>query len=134
MNATDPATGMTAHLLAASLGHDDVVFLLTKGMQTQDIQGQTPQGDTALPPAAAEARADVVNLLLTKGAQQDHKNVALASVATAGQVNLVSLLLQQGTNVNHADAHGSTALHNASVSCCRLVRTFTTQTTMAPHR
>ena len=36
VNAADPATGMTALMLAASAGHDDVVFLLTKGMQPQD--------------------------------------------------------------------------------------------------
>ena len=35
--ATDPATGMTSLMLAASAGHDYVVFLLCKNMQTQDI-------------------------------------------------------------------------------------------------
>ena len=86
---------MTALMLAARAGHDDVVFLLPKGMQTQDIHHQTPQGDTALSLAAAAGHADVVNMLLTKGAQQAHKNAALTSAAAAGQIATVTLLLQQ---------------------------------------
>lgn len=48
LNTPDPATGLTALMLAASQGHDDVVFLLAKGMEAQDTHRETMQGDSAL--------------------------------------------------------------------------------------
>ena len=105
---------MTALMLAASAGHDDVVFLLTKGLQTDDIHRQTAQGDTALTLAAAAGHADVVDLLIQKGAQQAHKDAALASAAAAGQHNMIGLLVKRGANVNQADAQGMTPFHRAA--------------------
>ena len=114
LNTPDPATGLTALMLAASQGHDDVVFLLAKGMEAQAIHCQTMQGDSALTLAAAAGHADVVALLLSKGAQQSHKDGSLASAAEAGQVAMIRLLVAHGANVHQADDQGNTALHHAT--------------------
>ena len=72
LNATDPATGMTAFMLAASLGHDDVV-----------------------------------SLLLSKGAQQAHKDAALASAAAADQVDMIDGSGDSALIVAAGARHGS---------------------------
>ena len=107
VSVADPATGMTALMLAASAGHDDVVQLLTKDLQEDDIHRQNAHGDSALTVAAAAGHADVVKLLLVKGAKQAHKDAALARAAAAGQAAMISLLLKQGANVDRADASSS---------------------------
>jgi ankyrin repeat protein len=84
LTAADPATGMTALMLAALGGHDDVVLLLTKGMQIEDINQQTTQGDSALILAAVAGHADVVSLLIWKGAWHGRRDSASACATVSG--------------------------------------------------
>ena len=108
LNTVDPVTGMSALVLAARRGHDDVVFLLCNGASASDIHRADAHGDSALTLAAAAGHADVVELLLGKAATQQHKDQALVAADVNGQAASIRLLLSHGARIDQPDALGAT--------------------------
>ncbi len=60
--------------------------------------------DTALSLACTKGRYEVVELLLKRGANKEHRNVSdytpLSLAASGGFVNIIKLLLQSGAEIN----------------------------------
>jgi ankyrin repeat protein len=84
-----------------------------------DINGRDKSGATALMWAANGGHAEVVKLLLEKGADVNVKRIgdgitALAVAAQNGHTELVNLLLEKGAEVNAKSSTGVTALILAS--------------------
>jgi ankyrin repeat protein len=67
-NAVEPDTGMTALMLAVLRGHDDVVFILTRGVLSAQIDVPDARGNTARSLATAAAYPDVIDILRTRSA------------------------------------------------------------------
>lgn len=68
VDATLPNVGMTALMLAAGEGHDDVVKALLSARASVDLQNA--KGETALILGAAAGKKDVVKLLVRAGADR----------------------------------------------------------------
>jgi ankyrin repeat protein len=74
-------------------------------------------GDTALIKAAEYDHADVLRLLLARGADinaQGFYGTALTASAQLGHAEIVRILIDKGANVNKGDNKGKTALMKAS--------------------
>ena len=84
-------------MIAATTGHACVCeILLNHGA---DIEAQSDRTkDTALSLACSSGRYEVVELLLNRGANKEHRNVSdytpLSLAASGGYVNIIKLLLQ----------------------------------------
>ena len=70
-----------------------------------DIEAQSDRTkDTALSLACSGGRQEVVELLLAKGANFEHRNVSdytpLSLAASGGYVNIIKLLLRAGADIN----------------------------------
>lgn len=95
-------------MIAATTGHSNVCeILLNHGA---DIEAQSDRTkDTALSLACSSGRYEVVDLLLTRGANKEHRNVSdytpLSLAASGGYVNIIKLLL---TNVRLVCFHFNT--------------------------
>ena len=63
--------GLTAFLLAASLGHEDVIHCLLHSQPGLEIEDETDNGESALSLAASNGHARVVELLLSKGSDAE---------------------------------------------------------------
>ncbi len=113
-NTIDGASGLTALMLAAQRGHEDVVLLLCKGASAEDIHRPGPDGVSPLLLAAAASHTDAMDVLLHKAATQEHKDEALAWAAVHGQVASIALLLAHGARAAQPDAMGATPLHGAA--------------------
>jgi ankyrin repeat protein len=113
VNTIDPATGMTALLLAALHGHDDIVLLLCKGASRRDLHRTDAHGNSALMLAAGAGHADMVTLLLHRGAevdQEDHLgNTALMQLAAQGKTAIAQRLIDAGADPAHLNHAGQTA-------------------------
>ncbi|XP_063240434.1 ankyrin repeat domain-containing protein 27 [Bacillus rossius redtenbacheri] len=96
-----------------------------QGVRAADVNVCNPEGVTPLHAAAAHGRADLVRLLLERGARADAVTRArraspLHLACQHQQLRAARLLLQAGCSVDLADARGNTALHYCSDA--RLVR------------
>jgi len=95
--------GFTPLIHAATAGHTAVVeILIDHGV---DIEAQSERTkDTALSLACSGGRYEVVELLLQRGANREHRNVSdytpLALAASGGYVNIIRLLLSHGAEIN----------------------------------
>lgn len=95
--------GFTPLMLAATAGHAGVAdILLSHGV---DIEAQSERTkDTALSLACSSGRFEVVELLLNRGANKEHRNVSdytpLSLAASGGYVNIIKLLLSNGAEIN----------------------------------
>jgi ankyrin repeat protein len=67
-NAVEPDTGMTALMLAVLRGHDDVVFIVTRGALAAQIDVPDARGNTARSLATAAAYPEVIDILRTRSA------------------------------------------------------------------
>ena len=95
--------GFTPLIHASTAGHTAVVeILLDHGV---DIEAQSERTkDTALSLACSGGRYEVVELLLQRTANREHRNVSdytpLALAASGGYVNIIRLLLSHGAEIN----------------------------------
>ena len=92
-----------------------VKFLVGKGA---DINIRSKKNQSAIYLAALNDQMDVVLFLLEKGAEIDQKSayMLLPAAAKDGNLALTKSLLEQNLNVNHKNANGNTALHNAAAA------------------
>jgi ankyrin repeat protein/virulence-associated protein VapD len=94
---------------------DVVELLIANGA---DVNSKDKEGRTALHLAAESADADIVELLLDKGAGIDEKDdeygfTALHSAARFGNKDIAELLINKGANINARDKQGHTPLYIA---------------------
>uniref|UniRef100_A0A8C0D427 Ankyrin repeat domain 17 n=1 Tax=Balaenoptera musculus TaxID=9771 RepID=A0A8C0D427_BALMU len=95
--------GFTLLILAATAGHVGVVeILLDNGA---DIEAQSERTkDTPLSLPCSGGRQEVVELLLARGANKEHRNVSdctpLSLAASGGYVNIIKILLNAGAEIN----------------------------------
>lgn len=79
-----------------------VEALLTAGANIEAQSERTK--DTALSLACSGGRKEVVELLLAKGANKEHRNVSdytpLSLAASGGYVDIVNMLLNAGAEIN----------------------------------
>lgn len=95
--------GFTPLILAATGGHMAVVTLLLNHNADIEIQSERTK-DTALSLACSSGKFDVVDELLLKGANIEHRNVSdytpLSLAASAGYNQIILLLLDHGAEIN----------------------------------
>ncbi len=97
-----------------------VQILLNAGA---DVNGRTPNGDTALRSAVHHGNVDIIQVLLNTGADinapaaPDEGRKTLQVAAERGNASLVRFLLEQGADCNSpaADSKGVTALQAAAI-------------------
>ena len=79
-----------------------------------NVDAKTSQGRTALWTASFNGHSDVVELLLSHGAdtevRDDDEDTALQVACVKGHLNVVKYLIQAGANVNAKDINGSVTL------------------------
>jgi ankyrin repeat protein len=115
----DAGADVNAHV--RTWGHDvDVAYFAVRSGQTSMLElllGRGLDATSALPPAAWDGRADLVDLLLTHGASldraRDGARPLLNELIRWGQFGPARLLLARGASANVADPRGWTALHHA---------------------
>ena len=92
-----------------------IKFLVGKGA---DINIRNKKNQSAIYLAALNNQMDVVLFLLEKGAEIDQKSayMLLPAAAKNGNLALTESLLEQKLNVNHKNANGNTALHEAAAA------------------
>ena len=89
--------------MAATAGHEKVVEILLE--HNADIEAQSERTkDTPLSLACSGGRYEVVEVLLKKHANKEHRNVSdytpLSLAASGGYVNIIKLLLAHGAEIN----------------------------------
>ena len=89
--------------MAATAGHEKVVDILLE--HNADIEAQSERTkDTPLSLACSGGRYEVVEVLLKKHANKEHRNVSdytpLSLAASGGYVNIIKLLLAHGAEIN----------------------------------
>lgn len=95
--------GQTPLLLASYQGHSSTVkILLDSGA---DIEAQSDRTkDTALAVACSAGRLEVVEILVARNANLEHRNLSdytpLSLAASAGHVDIIRLLLDHGADIN----------------------------------
>ena len=97
LNAVDPATGLSALMLAAQHGHDHVVVLLIKNAKEEDLFRQNAVGHDALTLAAAAGHAGVVRMLTARASSGNglaHLQSA-ASTPVAAPLKVTSVIVEQ---------------------------------------
>jgi len=116
-----------AHLMSAACDGDikKATNLLELGV---DVNATGVLGTSALTSVEAckghddPTRVQLIELLITKGAQVNHRNsegrTALMYAAENGDTPAVNALLRNGALVNLADNNGETALMKAAASSC----------------
>ena len=88
-------------ILAATAGHDKVCEILLD--HSADIEAQSERTkDTPLSLACSGGRYEVVEVLLRRNANKEHRNVSdytpLALAASGGYVTIIKLLLEKRPN------------------------------------
>jgi ankyrin repeat protein len=108
--------GLTALMLAAHLGHIDIVAILLNAGATPD-PGPTQGKLSALLLAAESGRDAAIKLLLDRGAQKDRQHddgaTALTVASAAGNESTVALLIGLGVNLYIQDKYHKTAMDYA---------------------
>jgi len=95
--------GCTPLILAATAGHASTCrILLDNGC---DIEAQSDRTkDTALSLACSSGRQEVVELLLLRGSNYEHRNVSdytpLSLAASGGYVGIIKVLVHHGAEIN----------------------------------
>ena len=96
---------------------DDVRRWCLENEETVDVNGKDNHGWTALHWASRSGHYDIVELLLTHGAEINavtNRNTTPLMMACAnGNSSITKLLLDRGFNANAVNDHGNTALHCA---------------------
>lgn len=98
--------GNSALSLATAHGHQSVVELLTKQMQSEHINGTNENGLAPLHIAASKGFADIANVLIRAGADMNLRNrkkeglLPFHYAAADGHKNVVELLLKNKTDIN----------------------------------
>jgi ankyrin repeat protein len=111
--------GMTPLMLASTNGHPGVVKMMLPAMDRLELAQKDLQGWTTLHHAAYGGRIEVVDLLLSKGAQVQSKDATgrtpLMLAADKGHLAALSVLIKamHGQGLDENDAQGWTALHHA---------------------
>ena len=114
--------GNTALILAAQLGHTDVVKALLDARAMVDVRSRS--GNSALWLAANNGHAQVTRLLLDAGASVDMRGAGngdgdqsdtpLTAAAYGGHPKVVAMLLEAGASINAlSEPLGGTAVHMA---------------------
>jgi len=107
-------------LAVAGEGPLNVVEALLEA-NTDVNQVHSTTGHTALHLAARAGRADILELILKKGAEVDPRDkrgrTPLQFAASEGHVKCTILLLDKGADANSKTEAGTTALHWAAVKC-----------------
>lgn len=93
-------------------------MLLNKEIHASLLEKKDIFGNTPIHYAAAFGKKEILNLLLSQGANVNAKNknrmTPLLLASAAGHDDIVQLLLQSKANINARDREGRTALHYAS--------------------
>jgi euchromatic histone-lysine N-methyltransferase len=109
--------GMTAFHIASKQGNLHSVKTILESRRV-DVNLQDDGGWTALIWATEHKQKNVVDYLLTKGAdpmiQDDEENICLHWAAFSGDVDILSIFMQSALDINCVNKHGDTALHIAS--------------------
>ena len=115
INLPDAAGYTVLHYAVHQKNTALVKFLVGKGA---DINIRNKKNQSAIYLAALNDQMDVVLFLLEKGAEIDQKTayMLLPAAAKDGNLALTKSLLEQNLNVNHKNANGNTALHNAAAA------------------
>lgn len=107
--------GKTLLMLAAYLGHTDIVKLLIDN--GADVNAKDQDGKTALMYAAEKNNVEIGKLLLENGADpnaaDNRGRTALMYAAEKGHLDFAKLLLENGADLNAIDLNGKTALQIA---------------------
>lgn len=114
-NAAYEENGVTALMLAARMGHADVVDVLLRAGATADATGD--RGTTALMEAASRGHAAIVERLLKAGARPNRERGKagrpLLAATVGGYDEVVDVLLEAGAEPNFENPHGWTPLESA---------------------
>jgi len=113
---TPEPTSLIGAFEAAANGNLTLISELLE--RNLDVNTTTADGWSLLHLATKSGNADLVKLLLTKGARTDFVTIAnglspLHIAATGNSRKVIQHLLQAGANLNATDKQGSTALHYA---------------------
>ena len=101
--------GNTILMIAARLGHQDLVSLLVS--RKASVTRRSPHGDTALMMASLKGHLAIARLLVANGAQVSHAGWApLHYAAFEGRAEVVKYLLEKGADKNSLAPNGFTPL------------------------
>ena len=126
---TTIAVGLLAATAFANPIHDAVEKGNLIGVQTEldkgvDVNAKREDGSTPLHGAAEGGHGEIVELLITAGADLHATTVSmlggggwipLHSAARQGHRGIVELLIEMGTDVNSRDSTGKSSLHDAAL-------------------
>ena len=126
---TTIAVGLLAATAFANPIHDAVEKGNLIGVQTEldkgvDVNAKREDGSTPLHGAAEGGHGEIVELLITAGADLHATTVPmlggggwipLHSAARQGHRGIVELLIEMGTDVNSRDSTGKSSLHDAAL-------------------
>lgn len=111
---------MRTHSLHQAAASGDLSLVQNKLSEDVNVDQRDAAGRTALMVAAENGRLQIVNLLLSKGADLNaHDNrfgsTAVMLAAYSGHEDIVEILIHNGADVNAARSDGVTALMLASM-------------------
>ncbi|MDX1810922.1 MAG: ankyrin repeat domain-containing protein [Gammaproteobacteria bacterium] len=95
-------------------------WLINKGFDPSNIRDRVANGNTALMEAAIEGNVDMVNTLISRGADADlvnkDENLALWFACFSDNIEVVKTLIFSTSNLNHQNVNGATCLSYAASS------------------
>ena len=111
--------GCTCFMLAVQIGHTETVRYLV-GLREVDVNHQDSDDKTALHCAVEEKYTEIVQLLITAGADMDTKDnegrSPLHDACCFGALDIVKMLVEAGAGVRATDNQGDTCLTIAAYS------------------
>lgn len=111
VNTEDDKRGETALMYAACNGDADVVQTLLSGRA--DVNARAKNGETPLECSVLGGYTAAARLLLDGGADMDSKNLALFEAASRGDTDMIELLISKGADVNAKNEDGDSVLKSA---------------------